>query len=119
MKNQKQNLIKNIIIFAFIGIIFTQSGILIFRTPETHSNRFTIPPITADDHDPIWIDGNDDLTTFIANEGLSGSGTYTSPYIIENYHIYIRYSSGIEIRNTDAYLIIQNCKIEEDDFSHY
>ncbi|MFX1286050.1 MAG: nitrous oxide reductase family maturation protein NosD [Promethearchaeota archaeon] len=69
-------------------------------------------------HAPIFIDGNDALATFIEDEGLSGDGTKSSPYIIENLFIEASTAHGIEIRSTDAYLIIQNCKVEGMDGIH-
>ena len=63
-------------------------------------------------HAPISIDGNKALATFIKDEGLSGDGTLTSPYIIENFVINASTRHGISIHSTNAYLIIKNCTIE-------
>ncbi|MHA2291299.1 MAG: right-handed parallel beta-helix repeat-containing protein [Candidatus Hodarchaeales archaeon] len=67
-------------------------------------------------HAPISIDGNDALSTFIEDEGLSGDGTYAAPYIIENFVIdgstIGMGTYGIEIQSTDAYLIIRDCTVE-------
>ncbi|MHA1673275.1 MAG: NosD domain-containing protein [Promethearchaeota archaeon] len=68
-------------------------------------------PIKATNHDPISIDGNVNLTTFITNEGLNGDGTFASPYVIENFIIDASNQDGISIWNTDAYLTIQNCTV--------
>ncbi|MHA1518564.1 MAG: right-handed parallel beta-helix repeat-containing protein [Promethearchaeota archaeon] len=68
-------------------------------------------PLKATNHDPIYIDGNVNLTTFITNEGLSGDGTFASPYVIENFVIDASNQDGISISNTDAYLTIQNCTV--------
>jgi len=117
---KKQNLIKKISIIVFIGIILNLTNILNFNILEiTAKSNITNDYVITEDLDSIYIDGNDELATFIGNKGLSGDGSIDNPYTIENYHIYARYTSGIEIRNTDAYLIIQNCKIEEDEFDHY
>ncbi len=70
-------------------------------------------PFQISMHDPIFIDGNDALATFISDEGLSGEGTYSSPYIIENFFINASTAHGIEIRSTDAYLTIRDCTIED------
>ena len=67
---------------------------------------FMRSPLVAVDHAPISIYGNLELATFISNEGLSGQGTFASPYIIENYTIDARPDTGIQILNTDDYLII-------------
>ncbi|MFX0207225.1 MAG: NosD domain-containing protein [Candidatus Hodarchaeota archaeon] len=63
-------------------------------------------------HAPIAIDGNAALATFIANEGLPGDGTSTSPYAIEGFLIDASTAHGIAIQATDAYLIIRNCTID-------
>ncbi|MHA1946265.1 MAG: right-handed parallel beta-helix repeat-containing protein [Candidatus Hodarchaeales archaeon] len=66
----------------------------------------------AGSHAPISIDGNKALASFIKDEGLSGDGTFTSPYMIENFIINASTAHGISIQSTDAYLIIRNCTIE-------
>lgn len=60
------------------------------------------------EHDPISINGNDVLN----NTAMSGSGTESDPYIIENLIINAKGNdSGISIENTDKYLIIVNCTV--------
>ncbi|MFX0141979.1 MAG: nitrous oxide reductase family maturation protein NosD, partial [Candidatus Hodarchaeota archaeon] len=55
---------------------------------------------------PIFVDGNDDLTQF------PGNGTEGNPYVIQNYVIHsMSGGPAIEIRNTDAFLIIKNCTV--------
>ncbi len=76
-------------------------------------------PIVAGDHAPISIDGNSELATFIATEGLRGQGTFALPYIIENYTIDASSEHGIEIRNTDNYLVIQNCTVSAGNVTFY
>ncbi len=68
-------------------------------------------PMKATNHDPIIINGNVNLTTFIFNEGLNGDGTFASPYVIEDFIIDASNQDGISISNTDAYLTIQNCTV--------
>jgi parallel beta-helix repeat protein len=60
----------------------------------------------------IWIAGNEALATFIQDKRLSGDGTATFPYIIENFLIDASSGNGIEIRDTDTNLIIRDCTIE-------
>ena len=43
----------------------------------------------AGNHAPIFITGNEALAYFIEDEGLSGGGNSNSPYIIENFIIYM------------------------------
>jgi parallel beta-helix repeat protein len=89
---------------------------MIYKTLDIRSNNKNGPnilntPIAATYSTPISIDGNYELALFIHNKGLTGNGTYYSPYIIENYRIYANTANGIEIMNTDAYIIIRNCNI--------
>jgi parallel beta-helix repeat protein len=60
---------------------------------------------------PILIDGNAGFTP--ANGVTSGSGTESSPYIIEGWDINASSANGIEIRNTTAYFAIRNCRVHD------
>ena len=62
-------------------------------------------------HDPIYIDGDENLTTTAANEGWPGSGTIDDPFIIESYSITTNGSTAISINNTQVYFQIRNCEI--------
>ena len=90
-------------------------------SPDGNTRYRWVPVIEGDvefktttdgSHVPISIYGNEALATFIEDEGLNGEGTYASPYIIENLLIDASTENGIEIQNTDTYLIIRNCTIE-------
>ena len=89
---------------------------------QTHSNICSNNfnnPISAGNHTTISINGNAELATFVSNEGFSGNGTYAIPYIIEDLTIDCSYAHGISIRNTDAYLLIQNCTVEGHNRDYY
>ena len=63
-----------------------------------------------DFHLPIYINGNAMLNDFCSGNGTAGS--YSNPHVIEDYIIDAEGTgSGINIRNTDLYLIIQNCTV--------
>jgi parallel beta-helix repeat protein len=116
MKNKKHNYIKIIGLITLICVIFAQSDFLDFKNISIKSNNTTdttipIKPIGATSSATIFIDGDTELANFINGRGLSGEGTYTSPYIIENYFIAAISGTGIYIKNTNAYLIIRNCTI--------
>ena len=124
MKIKNNNYMKIVSVITFIGIIIAQSNITSFRSLDfqivINDNLIIIDkPLVAGDHDPILINGNAELASFIANEGLSGAGTKGSPYIIEDFTINASTAHGIDIRNTDAYLIIQNCTVENGNSSGY
>jgi parallel beta-helix repeat protein len=59
---------------------------------------------TADN--PIGILNNSAFSLY----GFSGLGTKASPYLIEDLYI-TNSTTGIEIRDTDAYFIVRNCSI--------
>jgi len=61
-------------------------------------------------HNPIHINGNAQFT--LANGVVSGNGTGSNPYIIENWTINAANAHGIWIENTNAYFIIRNCNIK-------
>jgi parallel beta-helix repeat protein len=67
-------------------------------------------PLSYTNHDPIYINGNDNFTT--ANGITGGSGTRANPYIIESWSIDASSANGIDIRNTTAYFVIRNCLVE-------
>ncbi|MCK4250892.1 right-handed parallel beta-helix repeat-containing protein [candidate division WOR-3 bacterium] len=77
-------------------------------------NEFTfsdrVVRFSAMPHAPIYIDSNDDFV--IGENGVvSGDGTESNPYIIEGWNISASAANGIEIKNTDIYFIVRNCKI--------
>jgi parallel beta-helix repeat protein len=60
-------------------------------------------------HSPIRINGNAGFTS--ANGVVSGSGTASDPYIIEDWDIDAGSDRGISVRSTDAHFIIRNTSI--------
>ena len=70
------------------------------------------PKISAN-HDTIFIDGNIMFANNASTESWIGNGTYSNPYIIENYEITASIRHGIEIRNTDVYFIIRNVTVSD------
>ena len=100
-----------------ISVFSIATIVLIFILMATNPNRNVKFDInfqlkhTTGSHSPISIDGNQALASFIKDEGLSGGGTFASPYIIENFVISANLTHGISIQFTDAYLFIRNCTI--------
>nr|QEE16799.1 Periplasmic copper-binding protein (NosD) [Candidatus Prometheoarchaeum syntrophicum] len=89
-------------------IIKNEEEFLSENDKETINNA----PISAIGDDPISISGNVALAAFCTH----GSGIPGDPYIIEGYEIDASTAHGICIDNTDAYLTIQNCIIENGSF---
>lgn len=105
MKDKK--VITFILIFLFIGLTFVQSY---NASSNILSNE--IVSLNGNNHQPIYINDNDDFTS--ENGVTGGSGTENDPYIIENWIIKGNDSikEGIFINNTDAYFIIRNCSVK-------
>jgi len=91
---------KRVLIFlTVLFLLFHSYGVPAFQT-ETTLN-----------HSPILIDGNHNFTS--QNGVTGGSGSIDNPYRIENWSITTDGIAhyGVEIRNTTAFFIIQNCTI--------
>jgi len=70
-------------------------------------------------NESIFIDGNGIFTAKAISEGWSGNGTFSNPYIIENYTIRAIFEHGIEIRNTNLHFIIRNVSITNGRSNYY
>ncbi len=64
---------------------------------------------TLTDHDTILIQSDSEFNA--SNGVVSGDGSLSNPYIIENWLINASQENGIQIQNTDSYFIIRNCSI--------
>ena len=72
---------------------------------------------TSESIDPIEINGNDELAS---HPRVIGSGTWADPHVIEDFEILGSGSgTGVKISNTNKFLIIQNCMIEDYDYGIY
>jgi len=127
MKYKKFNLTILGILLISLGIISNNlNGVLL--TSETFHNEIEINlkpsgfwnltgnPILIDDADPSknW--------SYSAShyDWCSGSGTWTDPYIIENVTIDGQNEGNcIEIRNSNAYFVINNCTVYSSGTTNY
>jgi parallel beta-helix repeat protein len=109
---------KHVLILTLIFCLLLGVFICSFNIPEilkTSKNdnikqNYEKPRISTN-HDTLFIDGNNMFANNASNEGWIGNGTYSNPYIIENYDINATLSHGIEIRNTNLYFIIKNVTV--------
>ncbi len=94
---------------AFQLIILTTLilGIIISIIPLIGSNNEQ-----QTNHNPISIDGNNDLINQASVEGWLGSGTEENPYLIDGYSI-TNCNVSIAIKNTDIPFKITNCVLEQ------
>ena len=81
-------------LFALIGLAAGSNGF------QVDSMTFSL----ASDY--INISGNADLTKY------KGSGTAEDPYVIEGLNLKDHVGNGIVIRDTDAYILINDCTME-------
>ncbi len=98
---------------------YNRNANLALETEFDNNDGFFDIPTSAEIHLPISINGNSGLSAFINNNDLTGDGTNTTPYIIENFTISSNSEFGIEIQNTDKYLTIRNCTIEGEIGEYY
>ena len=109
---------KHVLILTLIFCLLLGVFICSFNIPEilkTSKNdnikqNYENPKISTN-HDTLFIDGNNMFANNASNEGWIGNGTYSNPFIIENYEINATLSHGIEIRNTNLYFIIKNVTV--------
>jgi parallel beta-helix repeat protein len=110
---------KKLIPLLIIGILLIGGGLIALNLSNpliySNDNNPTIekPNVAAfyTIRDPIVISGDIALGTFIATHSLNGDGTEATPYVIELFEIDGNSSIGISITNTQAYLVIQECKV--------
>jgi len=106
---EKNSTLRIVIILLAIICLNIELSTKINSNNVNHINTFLLPQ-SAEEVSPIYIDGNTDLDNFT---NKTGSGTLNDPYIIKNLEIDAdSIGSGVEIKNTDKYLIIINCTIE-------
>ncbi|PKK81310.1 MAG: hypothetical protein CVT47_03105 [Thermoplasmata archaeon HGW-Thermoplasmata-2] len=89
---------------AAVAFGLVAAGIFVPIFPEAAAqDSFYIP------HAPIRINGNSDFNELNGVSG--GSGTEDDPYVIRGWEIDASRSDGIIVENTDARLIIKDCRI--------
>ncbi|MFX0182388.1 MAG: nitrous oxide reductase family maturation protein NosD [Candidatus Hodarchaeota archaeon] len=75
------------------------------------NNELTANSLINDENNSsVSIDGNIDFINQAKNNNWPGNGTINAPFSIEDL-ILLNKATGIEIRNTDLYFSISNCKI--------
>ncbi|MFW9926466.1 MAG: NosD domain-containing protein, partial [Candidatus Thorarchaeota archaeon] len=82
-------------------------------------NQVAAPDILqSEEHEPIFINGNEDLVTTATEEGWSGTGTESSPIIMKGLSIDSE-THGIHVINVDLYFRIEECMITETEIGMY
>ena len=106
------------ITLIFILLTVSFGAYMIFSNKPKNGDTQSKETIqTAESIERLSIDGNGELAS---HPKVTGSGTWVDPYVIENYEITGSLSgSGIDIRNTNKPLIIQNCTVEKFEYGIY
>jgi len=105
--NKRQKKLINLFLLLFLYV--TILSFLCFfdkNLPNNQKEEYNL--LNSELHDPILIIGDSGLNS---SDVVTGNGTYEDPYVIEDLVINASSANGIEIRNTNAYLIIFNCSI--------
>ena len=109
---------KSILIVLFTGSsLITGTFLIILIGNLLNTSNTSIVPEVMIEHSPIYINGNVELDDFCnGSDGLS----WATAHVIKNFIIDANATgSGIEILNTDRYLIIKNCYINNSGDSGY
>jgi len=115
MLKERQNIKKYLIFIISIILILSFSsfseiqsqGVNLFNIPDP--NSISRPFSSQMTNITVLINGNTELEDF---SGITGEGSSGDPYIIENLQINASdFETGIEIKNTNKYLIIRNCTV--------
>ncbi|MHA1674927.1 MAG: right-handed parallel beta-helix repeat-containing protein [Promethearchaeota archaeon] len=96
-----------LLILPLVSIGFLSTPSSDYSTLNIKSLEINFSPKNSAVHDPIYINGSDWTTC----DAVTGSGTFADPYIIADLVIDLNITSGIYIKNSQAYGIIQNCTI--------
>lgn len=103
--NEKQRILLIILILGSL-LVIPEAALPANDRPSTEYN-FVLSDITQ--HNAIVITHNDNFTA----QGWQGNGTVDSPYLISDLEITTG-STCINISNTDAYFIIENCHLSSE-----
>ena len=105
-----------IVVVFSIALLFSNTSIENSEQDSQHgfsSEIMTKTQLAYTEHAPIDITSNTDFS----NQGFTGNGSPTNPYVIGNYNISTNVTC-ISISNTDAHFIIQNSVLTGGDSGH-
>ncbi len=105
----KTNFLRKTICILILGA-FLNSFVFSWYQVETNYTYIS-DPVASVSHSPISIDGNAALDAFCSGKGTDGL-SWDTAHVIEDLEIDAGgVGCGIDIRNTDRFLIISNCII--------
>lgn len=101
------------------SVIFSQSQVNFDQNFEKLLKEGITNPNSASLHTPFFIVGNVAMDVFFAGHGTDGL-SWTTAHVIENLTINANgVGSGINIRNTNLYLIIRNVTVTNSGYSPF
>ena len=105
MVSERRNSRNKLLIVLIMLLIISINGIQNMIQSDVEENNevksFNLNSISFIDHAPIYIVGDDELIDYANNEGLSGDGSISKPYIIE----------GLNIRGSSILIEIHNVSL--------
>lgn len=118
MKNKKNKIAGNNRWIRLVTLTLLISTILTLNSTQNVSDEAVNgnDPRPSISNPPILINGTAELDAFC---DAGQNGTFSNPYIIEDYVINASTAHGIHILNTDSYLIIRNCTVENGTANSY
>lgn len=99
------------------GFMISTFPTIIYKNGEK-KDLISSSPFSTDTHPSIIVDGNEALNDFCSGNGTIGN--FSNPYVISGYYIDANNSgSGIEIRNTDKYVVLNDFFVINSDSGGY
>jgi parallel beta-helix repeat protein len=114
----------------FISLVLLSSTFMAFQNTVVIEDAQSVSVIQEkvvdrfqpayEDHAPISIVGNGNLTVIAEAEAWAGNGTLEDPFIIEEYNITLSGTgSCIALYNISLYLVIRDCLLGDGDYGIY
>lgn len=96
-----------ILLVAFVALLVAMIGTMVDN--ERHLNTQVSLQVESSyqTHMSIRINSDDELDQLAGQEGWGGSGSYLSPYVIQNYEIDGNGTTAFYIGNTTEYFIVE------------
>ena len=100
-------------LFFVLFLLLSFFTVVSSKTTSRSNNKISQSSLS-----PISIDGNADL----ALQSFVGNGSQSFPYVLSNFNIYcpnVNEDFGVEIKNTDKYIIVSNITVQHCYYGFY
>jgi parallel beta-helix repeat protein len=112
IKTHHKKILSLMLLFVLMGTSVVLQFNLVGNFNSNKKSREDLPK-TSTNHPCIVIDGIGDFADQALVEGWDGNGSLEHPFIIKDYTINASSATGIEIRNSDVYFIIENVTVTD------